>query len=120
MCKQLFKSICQRGKNGKLSSVYDAHAAASGECWSMLMPAIMQEMALPPPSQGRASALTALLGVAHTMFPDNVVKAAVDLNILGVITFALFFGLCLSQLGSEADGLVAAIQVLYRSCLLVA
>ena len=59
----------------------------------------------------RASALTALLGVAQTMFPDNVVAAAVNMNILGVITFSLFFGLCLSQLGPQADGLVLGIQV---------
>lgn len=44
------------------------------------------------------------------MFPDNVVAAAVDMNILGVITFSLFFGLCLSQLGEEADGLISGIQ----------
>lgn len=59
----------------------------------------------------RASALTALLGVVTTMFPDNVVRAAVDMNILGVITFSLFFGICLSRLGPEGDGLVAGVQV---------
>ena len=66
---------------------------------------------VPAHLQQRASALTALLGVLRTMFPDNVVAAAVNMNILGVITFSLFFGLCLSQLGPEADGLVAGIQV---------
>ncbi|KAK9811983.1 hypothetical protein WJX73_005653 [Symbiochloris irregularis] len=58
----------------------------------------------------QASALTALLGVVITMFPDNVVRAAVDMNILGVITFSLFFGICLSRLGPEGDSLVAGVQ----------
>lgn len=43
--------------------------------------------------------------------PDNVVAAAVNMNILGIITFSLFFGLCLSQLGEQADGLISLINV---------
>lgn len=43
--------------------------------------------------------------------PDNVVAAAVNMNILGIITFSLFFGLCLSQLGDQADALISLINV---------
>lgn len=45
------------------------------------------------------------------MFPDNVAAAAVDMNILGVITFSLFFGLCLSAVGDKADPLIKLIDV---------
>ena len=31
--------------------------------------------------------------------PENVVAAAVDMNVLGLITFSLMFGLALSSLG---------------------
>ena len=49
--------------------------------------------------------------VARSAVPDNVVAAAVNMNILGIITFSLFFGLCLSQLGEQADGLISLVNV---------
>lgn len=55
--------------------------------------------------------LDALLDVARNMFPDNVAAAAVDMNILGVITFSLFFGLCLSTVGEDADPMVKLVDV---------
>ena len=45
------------------------------------------------------------------MFPDNVATAAVNMNILGVITVSLFFGACLSMLGDAADNFIALIDV---------
>ncbi|CAL8471163.1 g10705 [Coccomyxa elongata] len=57
-----------------------------------------------------SSPLQALLVVARSAVPDNVVAAAVNMNILGIITFSLFFGLCLSQLGDQADGLISLIN----------
>ena len=50
------------------------------------------------------------------MVPDNVVVAAVNMNILGIITFSLFFGICLASLGSQADGMISLITVSF--CLL--
>ncbi len=61
--------------------------------------------------EGDGSILTALLNVLRNMFPDNIVSAAVDMNILGVITFSLFFGICLVGLGDEAGPLIQAISV---------
>ena len=58
-----------------------------------------------------SSPLQALLVVARSAVPDNVVAAAVNMNILGIITFSLFFGLCLSQLGEQADGLISLVNV---------
>ena len=55
---------------------------------------------------GGGSPVQALLGVARAAVPDNVVAAAAGMNILGVITFSLFFGLCLAALGDQAEGLV--------------
>ena len=43
-----------------------------------------------------------LLDVFRSMFPPNIVKAAADMNILGVISFSLFFGAVIAQMGPEA------------------
>ena len=53
----------------------------------------------------------ALLGVARAAVPNNVVAAAADMNILGVITFALFFGLCLAGIGPQAEPLIHIVEV---------
>ena len=63
------------------------------------------------PAAGTLSATNALLGVMRSMFPDNVAAAAVDMNILGVITFSLLFGLALASLGPQADSFIAAVDV---------
>eukprot|EP00656_Telonema_subtile_P026048 TRINITY_DN28042_c0_g1_i2.p1 TRINITY_DN28042_c0_g1~~TRINITY_DN28042_c0_g1_i2.p1 ORF type:complete len:421 (+),score=110.84 TRINITY_DN28042_c0_g1_i2:209-1471(+) len=52
----------------------------------------------------------ALLGVVRKMVPSNVVKAAVNMNILGVICFAVGFGVMLSGMGEKADGLIGGIE----------
>ena len=66
---------------------------------------------------GEASPLQALLAVARNMIPDNVVLAAVNMNILGIITFSLFFGLALASLGEVADPFVQGIDVSPPLCL---
>ena len=53
----------------------------------------------------------ALLGVLRKMFPKNILKAAVDMNILGVICFAVGFGVMLSGMGERADSMIDAIEV---------
>ena len=55
--------------------------------------------------------LEALLDVVRNMFPDNVAAAAVDMNILGIITFSLFFGLCLSAVGEAAEPMIKLVNV---------
>lgn len=45
------------------------------------------------------------------MFPDNIAAAAVNMNILGVITFSLFFGLCLSTVGDAAEPMIKLVDV---------
>lgn len=57
------------------------------------------------------SPLTALLGVARNMFPENIALAAVNMNILGIITFSLMFGLALAATGEIGEPLVAAVDV---------
>ena len=59
----------------------------------------------------RRTPFEALLDVARNMFPDNVAAAAVDMNILGIITFSLFFGLCLSTLGEAAEPMIKLVNV---------
>eukprot|EP00887_Chlorella_sp_A99_P001057 scaffold14.g1057.t1 len=58
------------------------------------------------------SATTALLNVARQVVPDNIAEAAVDTNVLGIITFSLMFGVALSSLGPAADGVIKAVGVL--------
>lgn len=57
------------------------------------------------------SPLTALLSVARSIFPDNIALAAVDMNILGVVTFSLFFGMALATLGEAADPFIQGVDV---------
>lgn len=59
--------------------------------------------------------LEALLDVARNMFPDNVAAAAVNMNILGIITFSLFFGLCLSTVGDAAEPMVKLVDVRFSA-----
>ena len=63
------------------------------------------------PGSPQQSPFEALLNVARNMFPDNVAAAAVDMNILGVISFSLFFGLCLSTIGDIAEPLIKIVDV---------
>ena len=63
------------------------------------------------PKARQRSPLEALLDVARNMFPDNVAAAAVNMNILGVITFSLFFGLCLSTVGEDAEPMIKLVDV---------
>jgi Na+/H+-dicarboxylate symporter len=53
----------------------------------------------------------ALLGVLRKMFPSNVIKAAVDMNILGVIVFAVGFGVCLSGTGAKGEPFMNGVEI---------
>ena len=57
-------------------------------------------------------ATEALLHVARLIVPSNVVQAAVDTNVLGIITFSLLFGWALSSLGPQAAPVINAVHVL--------
>ncbi len=57
-------------------------------------------------------ALGALLGVFRSLFPDNLVQAAAQMNILGVIVFSLMFGIALSSL-SMVEGVFILMGCLY-------
>ena len=63
------------------------------------------------PAAVQRTPLEALLDVARNMFPDNMAAAAVNMNILGVITFSLFFGLCLSTVGDAAEPMIKLVDV---------
>lgn len=62
-------------------------------------------------SREPVSPLSALLGVVRNMFPENVAVAAVNMNILGIITFSLMFGLALASIGEAGDAMVHAVDV---------
>ena len=74
------------------------------------------------PAAVQRTPLEALLDVARNMFPDNVAAAAVNMNILGVITFSLFFGLCLSTVGDAAEPMIKLVDVstyAYTCCVVI-
>ncbi|KAK9806122.1 hypothetical protein WJX72_002273 [[Myrmecia] bisecta] len=80
------------------SNVEDCHAGAAKETSAI-------------PQGQQPFPLQALLEVARNMFPDNIARAAVDMNILGIITVSLLFGWCLSMLGPEADSWIRGVDV---------
>ncbi|KAK9849386.1 hypothetical protein WJX84_010959 [Apatococcus fuscideae] len=82
-------------------------AAAGGDCETT---AAQDAEERAKESGENAPILKALLNVLRNMFPDNIVSAAVDMNILGIITFSLFFGISLVGLGDEAASLIQAIN----------
>jgi len=62
--------------------------------------------------EGPASTGEALLQVVRMIVPDNITKAAIDMNVLGIITFSLLFGWALSSLGPQAAPVIDAVNCL--------
>jgi Na+/H+-dicarboxylate symporter len=60
-----------------------------------------------PPSQR-------LYDVVREMFPDNIVRAAANGQVLGIIVFGLTAGLILGSMGSRAGPLMDVLDVLYE------
>ncbi len=94
------------------SSGTQCHAA---KCVHDMIGQLLLQAAAPSaaeiPAAVQRTPLEALLDVARNMFPDNVAAAAVNMNILGVITFSLFFGLCLSTVGDAAEPMIKLVDV---------
>lgn len=59
----------------------------------------------------KQNVLSAIFGVLRDLFPSNGVAAAADMNILGVITISILFGLGLTGQGTHADSFVHLIKV---------
>ena len=67
---------------------------------------------LPPPPKAPVQKLSpaeAIRKVLLDMAPPNILAAAVDMNIIGIICFSVFFGAALCSLGDEAAGLIALV-----------
>jgi len=58
-----------------------------------------------------ADLLDTIIGVLLKMFPPNILEAAVQMNVLGVITFSLFFGTMLSSIGPRAAPMIALVEI---------
>eukprot|EP00891_Asterochloris_glomerata_P009609 jgi/Astpho2/9609/e_gw1.00146.72.1_t len=63
------------------------------------------------------SPLEAVIELLRSMVPDNIVGAAADMNVLGVMMVSLAFGLALSGMTSEegADNAMQAIEIFNRA-----
>ncbi|KAL4854233.1 Excitatory amino acid transporter [Chlorella vulgaris] len=96
---------------------FDAIASTAGGCHKTQAQQVAKQAAAgaaaaAEAAAARSSTAQALMHVALQVVPDNVVRAAVDMNVLGVITFSLMFGLALSSLGAPAQPLIKAVGVL--------
>lgn len=59
-----------------------------------------------------ASMLDTMLGVLLKVCPPNIVEAAATMNVLGVLTFSLFFGVVLARLpGETGQPLIQGVQI---------
>ena len=61
--------------------------------------------------QHRCVVLQRLQPPTHTL-PPSPVKAAADFNILGIISFSVFFAVVLSSLGPQAEPIINTINIL--------
>lgn len=59
--------------------------------------------------------LDSVLDLFRQMVPDNIVKAAIQLNLLGIITFALILGITLSMLNDAGRPLLRFIESLNKA-----
>ncbi|KAI7840620.1 hypothetical protein COHA_005642 [Chlorella ohadii] len=87
---------------------FDHIASGGGDCRQTHAKEVQQAGTHSGP---RAGTTDALLNVARQVVPDNIVVAAVNTNVLGLITFSLMFGVALSSLGAAADHLAKQIGV---------
>lgn len=60
----------------------------------------------------QSGASQALMQVLFLIVPDNIAKASVDMNVLGIITFSLMFGWAVSSLGARATPVIQTIHTL--------
>lgn len=61
--------------------------------------------------ESKADLLNSVMDIIRDLFPSNAVGAASEMNILGIITVSILFGLGLSAQGSEADEFVGLVNV---------
>lgn len=59
--------------------------------------------------------LDAVFDILRSLFPSNVVKSAADMNILGIITASIMFGLGLAAQGPEGNELVQLVHVFNKT-----
>lgn len=65
-----------------------------------------------------SSPFAAVAELVSGMFPPNLVAAAAEGNVLGLIVFSLVFGLALARIGSAGDGLAGALEGLNQALML--
>jgi Na+/H+-dicarboxylate symporter len=64
------------------------------------------------PIPSNISTLDSVLGVFKNMVPDNIVKAAADMDILGIITFSMLLGGTIMAVGDKGEPLLKIFQSL--------
>jgi len=62
--------------------------------------------------------LEAIAEIVGGMFPPNLVAAAAEGNVLGLIVFSLLFGAALARIGPRGDALTAALEGLNEALML--
>ena len=64
--------------------------------------------------QHEQSALESILQILEQAFPSNLVGAAASMNVLGVVSFSMFFGFVLSGAGEDGRAIIDLIDRLNR------
>ncbi|KAG2449467.1 hypothetical protein HYH02_005612 [Chlamydomonas schloesseri] len=88
-------------------SPFDQLDSGEGSCHA----ANQQKVASHAASSSQHSPVEAFLGVIKSAFPDNVFAAAVNMNVLGIITVSLLMGAALSSMGPEAVPMITIINI---------
>ncbi|PNW77902.1 hypothetical protein CHLRE_10g456400v5 [Chlamydomonas reinhardtii] len=88
-------------------SPFDQLDSGEGSCHAANQKTVASHAA----STGQHSPVEAFLGVIKSAFPDNVFAAAVNMNVLGIITVSLLMGAALSSMGPEAVPMITIINI---------
>ncbi|KAG2433247.1 hypothetical protein HXX76_008316 [Chlamydomonas incerta] len=88
-------------------SPFDQLDSGAGSCHT----ANKEKVASHAASTGQHTPVEAFLGVIKSAFPDNVFAAAVNMNVLGIITVSLLMGAALSSMGPEAVPMINIINI---------
>lgn len=71
----------------------------------------------PMPALAGRTPLETVVEQAHQMFPSNVIGAAAEGNVLGLIVFSLIFGAALARIGTRGQALVNVLEGLNQTLL---
>jgi Na+/H+-dicarboxylate symporter len=111
----------QTGKLAKITLIYFASTTITAVVLGLFLVVTIQPGAgggewIAQPEEGEVKATDksmtqTILDIFLQLFPPNIVQAAATMNVLGVVTFSLFFGTMLSRLGPSGATLINVLSL---------